>query len=436
MNESLLAAILLLPLPAGGPPEEVQTLTVRQAVALAVARAPEIAVARSAADFASAEVRVAASERQPQIFATTTPGYSTGAPLSVAGEVPAAAGVRVRMTLYDPGQRGDELQAEARAAGVNADFEDARVQVVRRTLAAAARLRADAARAESSRRRLEAWGTILRRDRALFAEGRITELDLDRASLEEARARQALFSAESDRDLDRFELARLSGLPPGSALRIADDPAEAMASPAPADTAALARERDPRLRALGREADALARSAKLLSQAFRPMVNAEGRYAYVPRLFGYDKYYLKFQENVASVGVSIALPILTGGRESAQAAQSRARLAQVDAQKRLREGEIALDAREAETLHERAGLELGLARRAVAISDAALRQAEAIAHEGRGELNEVERAQIELSDAEEKLARAGREQAEARSRLLALRGELLSALEVSDSAHP
>ncbi len=425
MNEALLLSVLLAAAPAGEVP--VRTLTVRQAVELALARAPEVAVARAVAEEARAAAGEAASPRKPQFFLNTTPGYSTGVPLSVAGEVPAFVGARLRMTFWDPSERGEELEAQARAAAFEAALEDVRSEIARRAASACAKLAADEARAVSARRLLAAWQEILRRERALAVEGRRTELDVARMALEEARARQKLYAAESDRDLDRHELAMLTGLPVGTPLAVVGDPLEAVAEPEPGDTSALALSRDRQLSALSRQAEALGRSARLLSRTFKPSVNAEARYAYVPDAFGYDKYYLNFEENVASVGVSVVLPVFTGGRDKARAARSRARLEQVEAERRLRESEVSRLAREVEAQLARAGIEAGLARRSVAIAEEGNSQAKALAREGRGEADGPDRAEIALAQAEEQQAQSRRDLVESRLRLLALRGELLEA---------
>ena len=221
-------------------------------------------------------------------------------------------------------------------------------------------------------------------------------------------------------------------MPAGSPVALRDDPEQVVPEPEPVDAVALALGRDQQLKALGEEAEALSQSAKFLTRAFKPSINAEARYAYVPAAFGYDKYYLNFQENVASVGVSVVLPVLTGGRESAQAAQSRARVEQAEAQRTLRGSDLTRQVREAEARHARAALDAGLARRSVALSAEALAQAQALRREGRGDADGVERAELALSDSEDELARARREQVDARLHLLSLEGELLPALGVAD----
>ena len=436
MSDPFFLPVVLALLPAVAPPPEATRLTVARAVALAVESAPEVSIARAASSAAASSVLEASSPRRPQAYLLTTPGYSTGLPLSVAGEVPAAVGARVAMTLYDPFGRGDELAAAAQAAVAEGAVAAARVEAARRAAGACARLSADEARVAAASKGLEARETMASRVRALAREGRATDIDVERAALEAARSRQRLLAAESDRDLDRYELARLTGLPAGAIPAIVDDPADAIPDPDAGDTAERALARDPKLHALSQEADDLSRSARLLSQRFKPAVNAEARYAFVPRGFGYEKYYLNFQENVASIGVSVVLPVLTGGREAAQAAKARARVEQVEAERRLREDELSREARTAEARLERARLEVGIARRAVALGDAGVSQARALNREGRGGADSVEQGLLELSDAEDRLAAAEREDAEARLAVHVLRGDLLESLRLEPAPRP
>jgi outer membrane protein TolC len=420
---------------AAAPPPEARSLSVREAVRLALERAPEIAVAESSTHEAEAAADEAASALRPRVALNTTPGYSVGLPLSLAGEVPSAFGARAGMTLYDVSLRGEALEARARVAETSATLSDARAEVVRRTVAACAKLQTDTEREAAERRRVEAREAMTRRARALLREGRATDLDADKAALDEARARQKLDAVLSDLELDRFELARLVGLPPGTPLAVSDDPAEVLPEAAAGQAVTAAIARDATLKSLSEQADALTRSAKLLDQLFKPSVNAEVRYAFVPRGFGYDKYYLSFQENVASVGVSVVLPILTGGRESARAAQSRARLAHVEAERRVREGELTSDVRSAEAAAGQAHLALSLSRRGAALAEESLRQARALAREGRGMPDAVEQAELAFVESQEEALAASREDVAARLRLLKLTGELLPAFEAESSSN-
>ena len=88
MSDVLLLTVLLAVAPARASAQpqtpDATTLTVRRAVALALARAPEIAAAQAAADAAAGSVRDTESLRKPRLSLNSTPGYSTGLPLSVS----------------------------------------------------------------------------------------------------------------------------------------------------------------------------------------------------------------------------------------------------------------------------------------------------------------------------------------------------------------
>ena len=72
-----------------------EPLTLKRAAERALARAPEVAVARAQVDEAAAGARAAKAAFAPQAFATTTPGYSNGLPVAVAGRVPSVFGVEL-----------------------------------------------------------------------------------------------------------------------------------------------------------------------------------------------------------------------------------------------------------------------------------------------------------------------------------------------------
>src|SRR6476620_8670283 len=97
MNRQALALALVLAAlsssPAHGQTPPAGPLTLRRAAERALGRAPENASARAAAAEGSARARSAAAEFQPQAFATTTPGLSSGLPVAVAGRVPSVFGV-------------------------------------------------------------------------------------------------------------------------------------------------------------------------------------------------------------------------------------------------------------------------------------------------------------------------------------------------------
>src|SRR5262249_20968005 len=212
---------------------------------LAVARAPEIAVARAEADEGAATVRGSQAALGRQALAHTTPGYTTGLPVLVAGQVPAVVGVELRQTLYDPSRRAEILEGHARSLALEGALERASAATLRALVVSYARNWAAAGSVESARRRLESREAIERRVSALAREGRRTDLEVDLEGLETARARQKLLDQLASADLARLELARLIDWPAGSPLVLADDPVGALPDAFPADTLEKARNVDP-----------------------------------------------------------------------------------------------------------------------------------------------------------------------------------------------
>jgi outer membrane protein len=402
----------------------VSALTLHEAVERTLARSPGLGAAESARDEAAASVRLARDAFHPEAWASTTPGYSSGLPVAIAGRVPAIAGLDVRQTLYDGSARSEIFQSEAQAAARGGDAEKSRRETARAAVLLYARCWSDERRIAAARRRQGASESILDHAGALFREGRRTELELERARLEAARARQKALDAESDRDLDFRELRIAIGADPGSSLEIADDPLVAIGTePAGVDPTRL-RDSDPTLRALELELDSLRRSAAIAGAAISPVVEAEGQYSRLSRANHYDRYYRSFKADDWSIGVSIAVPLWSGGRAADARARLESRIAVAEADRRGRQASLDLAAARAESALDRANAASSLAQRAEGVSSEALRLSESLYREGRTEPDEVERRKIELSDSEEETLRARLEWLTARCDLLSLSGEI------------
>jgi outer membrane protein TolC len=428
----IVAAFLAVPAARAQAPEP-RAIDLSQAIARALERSPEIGVARADAEEAHAAARLADAAFRPEAWATTTPGYSSGLPIQVAGQVPAIAGLSLRKTLYDPARRAEAFESRVRAASLDSVRERSAVETVRAVTSAYARNWSGETLLTDARRRLEIREAGLRRISALRREGRQTDLDVERAGLEVARAKQKLSDEQSERALDQLELKRLLDWPAGEPLTLAGDPLESLPVPA-TDNVALARAADPELKALAQQSESLHAAAGLYERSWRPVIEAEARYLRLASYNNYDQYFVKFKENDFAVGVSIAIPLWTGGRQDEARAASRARLERLEAAQRAREKdiEIALRRAEAELLHAEA--QNALAQRAATLARDDQRVIQALADEGRAEPAEVDKLAIALADAEDDSAVASQGLLAARVKLLALTGRLPGVS--PDTAHP
>lgn len=411
-----------------------KAVTLRQAAELALAKAPELAVSRASAEEAAAAAELARDAFHPEAFVTTTPGYATGLPVAVAGRVPAIAGIEIHQTLYNPARRAEALQAGAQAAGLAGALENSRREALRSVVSAYARYWADEGLLDCARRRLTAQESLLRRVTALEREGRQTVLEVERAALKVARAKQKLLNSESDRDLDQLELRRWIGWSASQPVLLAEDPLSVVPEPAASDTFAAARAADPGLHALSLQRNAAERAARLQARAFAPVLEAEAQYSRLTRANRFDEFYAKFKADDFSVGVSVAVPLWTGNRRLAGASRARAHLAQVEGERQLRESNLETLARQAESELSLAGAERSLALRSQSVAQEALRQARLRAQEGRGEADDIEQSEMALADADEEVTKSALELVRARARLLTLRGELSAILAPAETS--
>jgi outer membrane protein len=390
-------------------------------VELALERAPQLAAQRAARDEAAAAARISQDALHPSVWASTTPGYSSGLPVSVAGSVPAYGAIEVRQTLYDPWRRNEALQAQANAADFEGAVESGCAETVRTAATAYAKAWTDERRAEAARRGLAAAEAARDRTVALFGEGRMTGIEVDRAKLAAARAKQKLLNAESDRDLDGLDLKRLIGWPANTPLRLSSESESALAEVDSAENLAAARAADPQLKALGRQIELLGRSAHLSSKRW-PVIAASAQYQRLPSY--YAKYYNSFNENNFSVGVSIRVPIWAGGLLDDTEAKAKASVSRAEAELAARESDLDMAVRRAEAGVARSEAEAGLARRSRGIAEQEVAAGELLLREGRAEEGDLDQRRLTLADAEEEAAATSLHALEDRMKLLALRGEL------------
>ncbi len=406
-------------------PDEAGALTLRRAAELALAHAPQLAAQRAARDEGSASARVAADALHPSVWLSTTPGYSSGLPVSVAGSVPAYGALTVRQTIYDPMRKYDALDAEARSAQLEGAVESGCADTVRATVKAYARSWTDERQADAARRRLATAEAALQRTLTLFDAGRVTEIEVERAKLQAARSKQKLLNAESDRDLDGLELKRLIGWPASAPLRLTGETETALVDVSGQDNVATARASDPQLKSLGRQVELLGQSARLSSKRW-PTVEASVQYQRLPQY--YSKYYSSFNENNFSVGVSLAIPIWSGGRLQDTEAKALAGVLRAEAERDARESDLEIAVRRAEATVARVEAEHSLSRRSQGIAEQDLAAAEALLREGRSEAAAVDERRLQLADADEESAKTALAALEERMNLLYLRGDLARAV--------
>jgi len=398
-----------------------EPLTVAEAVRLAERNAPSLAAARAAAAETAAAAGQSRSAFAPQAFVTTTPGYASGLPVAVAGSVPSVAGAYVRETLYDPTLRVEALDAEAAEARANAEAAAARADAVERTILAYARAQRDDRIAGAADTELESAERAAARLESLLEDGRIRPVDADRARIDADEARERAAAAHRDRETDLTELRGLVGWKIDAPLELTEDPLEAIAGASVPGLSEVV-ETDPEIQALEVEEQLAERSASVQRRFLAPVVAAEAQYLRLTDANGFSEFYSKFKADDWSIGLTVAIPIWTGGRFASGSARSAARAKRLAARRRVREAEIALSLQKARGRAQEALARNDIAHRRAELAGRELADDRALEEAGRVPTDTVETRERALSHALEASARAGYDLVEARVALLRISG--------------
>ena len=376
-------------------------ISLDDAITRAIARSPELRALEASVAEARANASLSNAFR-PAASIGTTPGYATGLPTAVLGQVPAIATIEAHRLFYDRSAQAERLAMMSEVDAAMARLESRKRDIAMNVAELYARVAADAKLIASAERRVTAYDTIASRTDALRREGRARDIDVDRAALQLAGAKRTALLAKNRLELDQLRLNQIVGenVEPGD----------------PSLSSQLRMTDDPELKSFDTRIEALQRAVSLEERFFQPTIAAQIQYS---RLFDrFRRYYLNFRPDDLSLGATITIPLSTN--RAAASARRNAQLQQLIALRDARRMEMDLTRREAETDVAQAGAESEMASRAVAIAQEGLRLAQDLAREGRGEANDVPQAQIALSEAEDELANATAHLATAKARMLFL----------------
>lgn len=304
---------------------ETRTLTLKQAVDLALEQNPDLVLARLDEIKANQAIRAARDPFMPKVFVGSGLAYTYGFPMSIDGSAPSIVQARAVASIYDKSKSLKVAEERENARTVKLTSEGKREEVAERV--AIAYLDADrAARlARIAAKQIDALTQVLESTKARVTEGRAIRLDEMRSELEREKARERARLLESDA---RFAQTQLSILIGGTA----DDRVQTSLEVAPisglpdSETAAVKQ-------ALESSSELKRLQSSLLAQGFNlqqerasrlPKVELVAQYGLFAKFNNFDQYFNRFQRNNAQLGVSFQLPVLAGTAASAATATAHA----------------------------------------------------------------------------------------------------------------
>jgi len=312
---------------------EVRTLTLRDALDIALKQNPDVVLARLDQQRARAQVTIAKDPFVPKVFAGSGAAYTNGFPMSIDGNAPALVQAKTQMAIFDRPQSYRAAQANEAARGAEIDIGLRQDEVAYRV----ASLFFDADQAVRSMTAVGLQLESLMRVRDLTAvrvsEGRELPIESSKANLKILQAQQRQTDlADTVADVET-SLAQVLGFDPGDRVQPAQEDRR-LSSQLDSEELAIqqALESNREIRRL--ESNLQAKNLEIKSyQAERlPKANLVAQYSLLSRFNNYDKFFPRFQRNNFELGMSFEIPILTGRSSTAYVVQAQADIDKIRAQ--------------------------------------------------------------------------------------------------------
>jgi outer membrane protein TolC len=405
------------------------TLTLRQAVEMALEQNPDVVLARLEERKAEQEVQIARSPFLPTLAVGSGLAWSSGFPMSIEGATPSVLQARAIADVYNRPQSYRVAAARENRRGVAFDAQAKQEQIALRTVELYLEAERTGRLLEAARRQVDSLAKVAEIVEWRVREGREAPIEAKRAALNLARARQRVIALENAWQNAKEALRSVLGLESGEEIQLAPEQRELPNLPRTVEAAveqALAHSRElraleARLRAKGLEVRA-ERAARL------PRLELVAQYGLLARFNNYEEFFRKFERHNGQLGVSFQIPLFARPGIEARASKAEAEAAQLRIQIRTLRDQIAAEtrrlhqaAREAEAAGEVARLDLEVAREQVSVILAQM-------EEGRASLRQLEEARFQESEKWIAFYEARYALELARLSLAARTGDLLAAL--------
>ncbi len=311
--------VLLTCLPAAA---EIRTLTLREAVALALKQNPEVLMSRLEEQKSQESIRIARDPFTPKVVVGSGLAYSTGYPMSIDGAAPSIIQARAIQSLYNKPKSYDVAVARENARATVIDTAGRRDEIAHRT--AVYYLQADRASQalEISIQQVTSFTKVADAVQARVQEGRELPVEGKRANLRIAQAKQRVQSLSADLEEARTALAVVIGLTPEDRVQTVREEPNTGGLPLDEKEAvdgAIANSKE--IKRLQSAVQARTFEYKSARAARLPSFDLVAQYGLFAR-FNYEDYFRTFQRHNGQLGMSLQVPVFAGSGAGARAAQA------------------------------------------------------------------------------------------------------------------
>lgn len=354
---------------------EIKTLTLREALDLALAQNPDVLLARLDQQKSRAQVTIARDPFQPKVYVGSGGAWTTGFPASIDGSAPSIFQAAAKMSLFDQPQRYQIAAANENLRGSEIDLgkqqEDAAYRVAILFLDAERAARAF----QAAQHEVENLNRVVDYYKARIEEGRDLPIEAKKANHAVTGARRITDGFELDLIQAETSLAVALGMKPDDRVRAAQQERPALAMPV-SEQASIdqALENSLELKRLESNMQAKELEIKGYKAERLPKVRLVAQYELLAK-YSYQDFFSSFQRNAAQLGASIEVPVLMGRSSRAYVSQADADIAKIRIQTDHARARITADLRRgfqeikrAESSRDYAREALDLAREQVSVN--------------------------------------------------------------------
>jgi outer membrane protein len=408
---------------------EVKTLTLRQALDLALKESPDVVLARLDYQKAREQILIARDPFFPKVYGGGGYAWSPGYPTTIDGNPPSIFEARTDMSLFDRSQSYKVGQAKEGLRGAAIDVTKRQEEAAYRV----ATLFLDAEQAAHSLASAQGQVDSLTRVKELIdarvAEGRELPLESKRANLNVQKAKNSAEKLAANLIEAETMLAQVLGMGPDDRVRAAQEERAAISIPVSEDASIEeALEHSPELRRLESDMQMKTLEIKGYRAARLPKVSVVAQDNIFAKYNYNSTYNFLYHRDNPALGASVTIPLLVGRTAQAFAAQAEDDVAKLHVEMGRTRSRIAADLRRAYSQVKGAESSRDLARDDLDFTREELNEALAKYGEGRLPLAAVET--LRATENEKFLAYYVSQQTAERARLNVLRltGTLLAAL--------
>jgi len=338
-----------------------EPVPLRRVVELALSHASVLGVTAADEQHAAAAYRELHNSYIPQLSTGAGLGYSYGFPLALEGSAPSLFNINTQSALLNPSLRDSIRAARADSAVASLKTKDQRNQIIQDVVQSYEELAKWEERLDKLQQVQSDATKFVQAVGQRVKEGVDSDLDETKARLSAARVHQRIVEAQGAADVLREHLSKLTGLAAADIQTDSGSIPTAPAPPATEDVIKEASDSSPSVQAAVEHARAQYLRAEAEHRALWPSVDFAAQYALLSKFNNFQNYYIPskpcttslgeflcvtnvFQQNNATVGVSIRVPIFNASQ------RSRAQAADADALKARKQAEVAKNQVSEETL--------------------------------------------------------------------------------------